>query len=88
MVPAAWANEMKAIDLKEEAQRMKMNGRFEAVLLFQAQGYFERALPLMLKSVSMRENSDTLCLSLSELAGVRREQLLHNDITSAVMWRA
>ena len=59
----AWANEMDALDCKEQAQ------------LLQAQGYFERALPLMLKSVSMRENSHTLCLSLSELAELYLDML-------------
>ena len=49
-------NDMTAVDAKEEAQR------------WQSTGAFEKALPLMLDSVNLRERSHTLCLSLSELA--------------------
>ena len=49
-------NDMAALDAKEEAQH------------WQSIGAFEKALPLMLESVSLRERSHTLCLSLSELA--------------------
>ena len=49
-------NDMRALDAKEEARRL------------QAEGAFEEALPLMLISVDLREQSHTLCLSLSELA--------------------
>ena len=54
--PGACLVEFQAIDLKEEAQRLQREGRFE------------EALPLMLRSVALREESHTLCLSLSELA--------------------
>lgn len=49
-------NDMAALDAKEEAQH------------WQSMGAFEKALPLMLESVNLREHSHTLCLSLSELA--------------------
>ena len=56
-------NDMVAIDLKEDAQRL------------QGDGHFERALPLMLRSVEMRETSHTICLSLSELAELYLDML-------------
>ena len=43
----------EGLRLKEKAQRLQHAGNYEA------------ALPLMLQSVSLRENSHTLCLSLS-----------------------
>eukprot|EP00973_Karenia_brevis_P003116 428302-Karenia_brevis.AAC.1 len=36
---------------------------------------FEEALPLMLESVSLREHSHTLCLSVSELAELYLDML-------------
>ena len=51
-----FVNDMAALHAKEEAQH------------WQSTGAFEKALPLMLESVSLRERSHTLCLSLSELA--------------------
>ena len=51
-----FANDMAALDAKKEALRL------------QSVGAFEKALPLMLTSVKLREHSHTLCLSLSELA--------------------
>ena len=52
---SAFAYDMEALALKEDAQQL------------QAMGHFEAALQLMLKSVDIREHSHTLCLSLSEL---------------------
>ncbi len=54
---------MEAIDLKKEAQRL------------QYEGDYERALPLMLRSVALREGTHTICLSLSELVDLHLEML-------------
>ena len=70
----AFVNDMKALDLKEEAQRL------------QERGAFEEALPLMLNSVAIRENSHTLCLSLSELGDIYL-QMLHFDEAAATARR-
>ena len=59
-----WARDNEARDLKEEA------------LCLQREGDYEGALPLMLQSVALRENSRTICLSLSELADLYLEMLL------------
>ena len=45
--------EMQAIDLKEDFQRLQRRSRHG------------EALPFMLRSVPLKENSHTLCLSLS-----------------------
>jgi len=58
-----WAHDMEALALKEDAQRLHAMGRFEA------------ALPLMLASVALREDSYTLCLSLSELSELYLDML-------------
>ena len=56
---------MEALGYKEEAQRL------------QALGIYDEALPLMLRSVRLCENSHTLCLSLSELAELYLDMLKH-----------
>lgn len=58
-----FAKDMEALDLKEEAQRLQRDGNLE------------KALPLMKKSVALREASHTICLSLSELADLYIEML-------------
>ena len=63
--------EMQAIDLKEEAQRLQREGRFE------------EALPFMLRSVALREDSHTLCLSLSELALLYLDMLQFDEADAA-----
>jgi hypothetical protein len=62
---------MQAIDWKEQA------------LQLQSTGHLEDALPLMLKSVALRENSHTLCLSLSELADLYLEMLKFSNAEEA-----
>ena len=64
-------NDMEALDLKEQAQQ------------FQEAGHFEAALPLMLRSVAMRELSHTLCLSLSELGELYLDMLRFADARAA-----
>lgn len=71
MFPASWANEMEAIDRKEQAQRL------------QEKGCFEEALSLMLASVAMRSRSHLLCLSLSELAELYLDMLKFSDAEAA-----
>ena len=66
-----WENDMEALGLKEEAQKL------------QAVGHFETALPLMLRSVAMRERSHTLCLSLSELGELYLDMLKFADAEAA-----
>ena len=63
--------EMEAIDLKEEAQQLQLEGRYE------------EALPLMKRSVALRENSYTLCLSLSELAELYLDMLKFDEVKAA-----
>lgn len=53
----------KGLRLKQAAQDLQSMGHYEA-----AWRNYEAALPLMLRSVSLRENSYTLCPSLSKLA--------------------
>ena len=69
--------EMEAIDFKEEAQRLQRESRYE------------EALPLMLHSVALRENSHALCLSLSELTFLYLDMLKFDeaDATSRRMLR-
>ena len=63
--------EMQAIDLKEEAQRLQREGRYE------------EALPLMKRSVALRETSHTLCLTLSELADLYVDMLKLDEADAA-----
>ena len=58
-----FANDMAALDLKEAAQRVQVHGNFA------------EALPLMSESVAMRQYSDTLRFSLSELAELYLDML-------------
>lgn len=79
-VPASasnFAGEMQAIDLKEEGQRLQREGRYE------------EALPLMKRSAALRENSHTLCLTLSELTLLYLDMLKLDeaDATSHKMLR-
>ena len=55
--------DMEALELKEEAQQLQEAGRYE------------EALPLMLRSVKLREGSHTLCLNLSEFAELYLDML-------------
>ena len=64
-------NDMVAIGLKEQAQRLQDGGAFE------------KALPLMLKSVALREYSHTLCLSLSELGELYLDMLKFDEAEAA-----
>ena len=64
-------NDMLAIEKKKQAQRL------------QAGGAFEKALPLMLKSVALREQSHTLCLSLSELGELYLDMLKFKEAETA-----
>ncbi len=57
------AKDLVAIELKEEAQRL------------QRECNYERALPLMLQSVALREGTRTICSSLNELAELYLEML-------------
>ena len=66
-----WVRDMEALDYKEHAQRL------------QALGLYDEALPLMLRSVRLRENSHTLCLSLSELAELYLDMLKHEEAEDA-----
>ena len=59
--------EMEAIDFKAEAQRLQRQSRYE------------EALPLMLHSVALRENSHALCLSLSELTFLYLDMLKFDE---------
>ena len=62
---------MESLQRESEARCLK-----EEALRLQREGDYERALPLMLQSVASRENSCTICLSLSELADLYLEMLL------------
>ncbi len=66
---------MEALDYKEDAQRL------------QALGLYDEALPLMLRSVRLRENSHTLCLSLSELAELYLDMLKPEEAEDAAGFR-
>ena len=58
-----FAENMEAVNQKEEARRL------------QREGDYERALPLMMQSVTLREGTYTICLSLSALADLYLEML-------------
>ncbi len=58
-----FAENMEAVSQKEEAQRL------------QREGDYERALPLMLQSVALRDGTYTISLSLSALADLYLEML-------------
>ena len=49
----------------------------------QCEGGFEEALPFMLRSVALREDSHTLCLSLSELALLYLDMLQLDEADAA-----
>ena len=57
------SSELRAIELKEEAQDLR------------ARGYLEQALPLAQESVRLRWGSRLICLSLDELGGIYLEML-------------
>lgn len=63
--------EMEAIDLKEEAQQLQLEVRYE------------EALPLMKRSLALREHSYTLCLTLSELAELYLDMLKFDEADAA-----
>merc|ERR1712048_1382357 len=67
---AQFLDDMAALDLKQEAQRLQQIGEYA------------KALPLMLQSVALRENSHTLCLSLSELADLYLDMLKLDEAES------
>ncbi len=63
--------QMKAIAFKEEAQHLQLEGSYE------------EALPLMKRSLALRENSHTLCLTLSELADLYLDMLKLDEADAA-----
>ena len=70
----AFVNDMEALSLKEEAQDL------------QDKGAFETALVLMKKSVQIRMESHTLCLSLTELAGLYVAMLKLKEAKDVCKW--
>ena len=67
---ANFYRDMQALDLKEEATALWRHG------------YLEQALPLMAQSVMLREDSQFICLSLSELGALFVEMLKLDEAES------